>query len=92
MITSPILWRLYAGYVVVILISTTIVGLLVGRQVTSNEMQELQVSLTIRSEMLAELSRQTLMLAESDQKLVKLQNTIELLGKKKRQSFNCHAG
>lgn len=82
MITSPILWRLYAGYVVVILISTTIVGLLVGRQVTSNEMQELQVSLTIRSEMLAELSRQTLMLAESDQKLVKLQNTIELLGKK----------
>ena len=56
MITSPILWRLYAGYVVVILISTTIVGLLVGRQVTSNEMQELQVSLTIRSEMLAELS------------------------------------
>jgi two-component system phosphate regulon sensor histidine kinase PhoR len=82
MIKSPILWRLYAGYVVVILISTTIVGLLVGRQVTSNEMQELQVSLTVRSEMLAELSRETLMLAETEQKLVKLQRTIEMLGQK----------
>lgn len=82
MIKSPILWRLYAGYVVVILISTTIVGVLVGRQVTDNEMQELQVSLTIRSEMLAELSRETLSLAESEQKIVKLQNTIEMLGRK----------
>ena len=82
MINSPILWRLYAGYVVVILISTTIAGLLVGRQVTSNEMQELQVSLTVRSEMLAELSRETLMLAESEQNLIKLQSTIEVLGRK----------
>ena len=84
MIRPSILWRLYAGYVVVILISTTIAGILVGRQVTDNALNELQVSLTVRSEMLAELSRDTLMLAAPKQKLSELQNIIGMLGEKSK--------
>lgn len=82
MIKSPILWRLYAGYVVIIFISTTIVGLLVGQQVASNGMNEIQKSLVVQSDMLAELSRHGLSLDVNSVELDELQNTIRLLGQK----------
>ena len=76
MITSRILWRLYAGYVAIILISTIIVGLLVGQQVASNGMDEIEKSLTIQSEMLAELSRSALARDVTTKKTDDLQETI----------------
>jgi two-component system phosphate regulon sensor histidine kinase PhoR len=82
MIKSPILWRLYAGYVVIIFISTAIVGLLVGQQVASNGMNEIQKSLVVQSDMLAELSRHGLSLDVNSVELDELQNTIRLLGQK----------
>ena len=82
MITSRILWRLYAGYVAIILISTIIVGLLVGQQVASNGMDEIEKSLTIQSEMLAELSRSALARDVTTTKIDDLQETIRVLGRK----------
>ena len=82
MITSRILWRLYAGYVAIILISTIIVGLLVGQQVASNGMDEIEKSLTIQSEMLAELSRSALARDVTTTKIDDLQETIQVLGRK----------
>ena len=82
MIKSRILWRLYAGYVAIILISTTIVGLLVSQQVTSNGVVEIQKSLIIQSEMLAELSREPLSSNVDSERLLELQQTIRLLGEK----------
>lgn len=92
MIKSPILWRLYAGYVVIIFISTTIVGLLVGQQVASNGMDEIHKSLVVQSDMLAELSREELSRAELSREGLALdvppmerrtlQKTIRLLGDK----------
>ncbi len=82
MIASRILWRLYAGYVAIILISTVIVGLLVGQQVASNGMDEIQKSLTIQSEMLAELSRSALARDVAPAKITALQETIKVLGQR----------
>lgn len=61
MLRSPLLWRLYAGYVVIILICTLIVGTLVGRQVTANSTNEIHHSLAVRSELLAEVARPSLL-------------------------------
>ena len=57
MFRSQLFWRLYAGYVAIILISTLIVGVLVSRQVTDNGMQEIHHSLAVRSEFLAEIAK-----------------------------------
>lgn len=53
MFRSQLLWRFYAGYVAVILISTLIVGVLVSRQVTKNSLEDIQHSLAVRTEFLA---------------------------------------
>ena len=60
MFRSQLLWRFYAGYVTIILISTLIVGVLVSRQVTENGLKEIHHSLAVRSEFLAEIAKYSL--------------------------------
>lgn len=80
MFRSQLLWRLYAGYVVIILICTLIVGTLVGRQVTASSIQEIHHSLAVRSELLAEVARPQLILINT-RNSAQLQKTIVQLGK-----------
>ncbi|MFP6806691.1 MAG: ATP-binding protein [Pseudomonadales bacterium] len=61
MFRSQLLWRLYAGYVTIILCCTLIVGVLVGRQVTENGMRDIQQSLVVRSKLLAQVAKPTLL-------------------------------
>ncbi|HAJ76793.1 MAG TPA: hypothetical protein DCM64_10095 [Gammaproteobacteria bacterium] len=61
MFRSHLLWRLYTGYVVIILVSTTTVGILLSRQLTQNSLEEIERSLAARAELLAELARPTLL-------------------------------
>jgi two-component system phosphate regulon sensor histidine kinase PhoR len=61
MFRSQLLWRLYAGYVAIILCCTLIVGVLVGRQVTENGMRDIQQSLVVRSKLLAQVAKPTLL-------------------------------
>jgi len=86
MFRSQLFWRFYAGYVVIILISTLIVGALVSRQVEENNMLEINHSLAISSELLAEVAKPTLVnsslyLSGADY-LKPLQEKIVLLGQK----------
>jgi len=86
MFRSQLFWRFYAGYVVIILISTLIVGALVSRQVEKNNMLEINHSLAISSELLAEVAKPTLVntslyLSGADY-LKPLQEKIVLLGQK----------
>jgi len=57
MFRSPLLWRLYAGYVVIIIVFTVIVSVLISRQVTDNDLSDIKQSLAVRSQMLVEISR-----------------------------------
>jgi len=86
MFKSQLFWRFYTGYVVIILISTLIVGALISRQVEENNMLEINHSLAISSELLAEVAKPTLVntalyLSGSDY-LKPLQEKIVLLGLK----------
>ncbi|MFT7186203.1 MAG: two-component system phosphate regulon sensor histidine kinase PhoR [Pseudohongiellaceae bacterium] len=86
MFRSQLFWRFYAGYIVIILISTLIVGALVSQQVEENNMLEIKHSLAISSELLAEVAKPTLVnaslyLSGSDY-LKPLQQKIVLLGQK----------
>ncbi|MFT5580684.1 MAG: two-component system phosphate regulon sensor histidine kinase PhoR [Paraglaciecola psychrophila] len=60
MFQSKLFWRLYLGYVATILICTIIVGVMVSRLVSENETRGVYQSLTVRAELLAELSRNSL--------------------------------
>lgn len=84
MFRSKLFWRLYTGYVAVILVCTLIVGVMVSRQVTENGRQEIYRSLEVRSELLAEISRRSLTqsspLINTD--IEAMQQTIVALGEK----------
>lgn len=60
MFKSPLFWRLYVGYVVVILISTLIVGMLLSKQIENSSIREINHSLAVSSELLAEVAKPTL--------------------------------
>ena len=60
MFRSRLLWRLYAGYVSIISISTLIVGTLVSQQVTENGLNEIHRSLAVRTQFLAEIAKDSL--------------------------------
>lgn len=82
MFHSRLFWRLYTGYVAVIVISTIIVGVLISRQVTENSLREISESLAVRSELLAEIARPVLSLPPKQSVGTGLlQNTITQLGK-----------
>ena len=80
MFRSQLLWRLYTGYVAIILISMLIVGLLVSRQITQNGLAEIHHSLAVRSELLAEIAKPTLKETNPDQHRDALQQLIVRLG------------
>ncbi len=69
--------RLYAGYVVIIVLTTLIVGVLVSRQVTQNSTREIHQSLAVRSELLSEIAREALL-----KRAGSLQQTVIELGRK----------
>lgn len=77
---SQLLWRLYAGYVITIIISTLIVGVLVSRQVTENSSQEIHQSLTVRTALLAEIALQSFGENLNSINFDKLQTAITELG------------
>ena len=52
MIRSRILWKLFAGYVVLISLSTVIVGILVSKQVEKETLKEIEQSLNVRATLL----------------------------------------
>ncbi|MGK0179393.1 MAG: two-component system phosphate regulon sensor histidine kinase PhoR, partial [Nitrospinales bacterium] len=52
MLRSRILWKLFSGYVVLILLSTIIVGVLVSRQVEEETLVEIEQSLDVRATLL----------------------------------------
>jgi len=82
MFQSTLFWRLYLGYVVTIFICTVIVGVMVSRQVSDNETREIYQSLTVRAELLAELSRDSFSTLPSKSDRQALQQLIIDLGLK----------
>ena len=52
MFRSRILWKLFAGYVVLILVSTAIVGLLIARTIEQDTLDETRESLVARAALL----------------------------------------
>ncbi len=78
MFRSQLLWRLYAGYVAIILFSMLIVGVLVAHQLTENSMAELHHSLAARSELFSEIAKAPLResLARSDGSLTPAENSL----------------
>ena len=60
MIRSRFLWKLYAGYVLLILLSAVIVGGLVSQWIARNSLEEIRQSLKARAVLLADLAGPTL--------------------------------
>ncbi|NIA07032.1 MAG: HAMP domain-containing protein [Actinobacteria bacterium] len=60
MFRSRFLWKLYAGYVLLILLSAVIVGGLVSRWIEQNSLEEIKQSLRARAVLLADLAAPTL--------------------------------
>ena len=79
---TRLLWRVYAGYVVIIVLLTLIISVLIGRQVSDNSSREIHQSLTVLSELLAEIARQGLLQSDAT-----LQETIVKLGDKTDSRF-----
>ena len=52
MIRSRILWKLFVGYVVLILLSTVMVGVLISKQVEKETLKEIEQSLNVRATLL----------------------------------------
>lgn len=77
MYQSHLLWRLYSGYVIIILLSTLTVGYTLSRQFSDNNLEEIERSLVVRSELLSELVRPVL---TSGFGFEQLQNSISKLG------------
>tara|TARA_B110000858_G_scaffold198281_1_gene263700 strand:+ start:2847 stop:4649 length:1803 start_codon:yes stop_codon:yes gene_type:complete len=79
MFHSRLLWRLYTGYAAIIVISTLVVGILLSRQLAENTLQEIQDSLSVRSEFLTEIAKDSL-LTPSVANSNSLQSTLSELG------------
>ena len=56
MIRSRILWKLFAGYVVLISLSTVIVGILISKQVEKETLNEIEQSLNVRATLLKSIA------------------------------------
>lgn len=56
MLRSRILWKLFAGYVVLILLSTIVVGVLISKQVEEETLIEIERSLDVRATLLRGLA------------------------------------
>jgi two-component system phosphate regulon sensor histidine kinase PhoR len=68
MFTSQILWRLYAGYVLIIIITTIIIGVLINKQMAENGIEEINQNLEARTEYLSQIALPVLANQRSAQK------------------------
>jgi two-component system, OmpR family, phosphate regulon sensor histidine kinase PhoR len=75
MLRSRILWKLFSGYVVLILLSTIIVGVLVSRQVEEETLVEIEQSLDVRATLLRAVALESF---SSDNKVQKRIRTLGL--------------
>ena len=63
MLRSRILWKLYAGYVALILLSTIVVGVLVSNQVEEETLIEIERSLDVRAALLSDVASESFSLS-----------------------------
>ena len=78
MLRSRILWKLFSGYVVLILLSISIVGILISKQVEEETLSEIERSLYLRATFLQNIALELL----SNSSNIKIQVRIKNLGKK----------
>ena len=73
MVRSRILWKLFAGYVVLISLSTVIVGILVSKQVEKETLKEIEQSLNVRATLLKGIALDIFFVSskKKDQELIK---------------------
>jgi two-component system, OmpR family, phosphate regulon sensor histidine kinase PhoR len=83
MIRSRILWKLYAGYVVLILLSTIVVGILVSKQVEKETLFEIERSLDVRASLLRDTALESFSLTAN----LEVQNRVRTLGNKTNTRF-----
>ncbi len=84
---SQLFWRLYTGYVAIVLISTLIVGMLVSRMVTDSATRDIEQSLSVRAELLAELVQISWKLPQTMTQVQSLQATVTRLGLETQSRF-----
>lgn len=80
MFRSQLLWRLYTGYAAIILISALVVGILLSRQLAENTLEEIQESLSVRSTLLTEIAKDSLLASTGGNYSDSLQSTLTELG------------
>ena len=78
MLRSRILWKLFTGYVILILLSTTIVGVLVSKHVKKEALIEIERSLDVRATLLRGLALEMFLISTD----AKVQERIKSLGEK----------
>jgi len=78
LLRSRILWKLFSGYVVLILLSISIVGILISKQVEEETLSEIERSLYLRATFLQNIALELL----SNSSNIKIQGRIKNLGKK----------
>lgn len=78
MLRSRILWKLFSGYVVLIFLSISIVGILISKQVEEETLSEIERSLYLRATFLQNIALELL----SNSSNIKIQDRIKNLGKK----------
>ena len=83
MLRSRILWKLFSGYVVIVLLSTIIVGIFVSRQVEEETLTEIEQSLNVRATLLQNLALDYFSAAPGK----KAQELVKRLGKKTHTRF-----
>jgi len=83
MLRSRILWKLFSGYVVLVLLSTIIVGIFVSRQVEEETLTEIEQSLSVRATLLRGLALESFS-SDSDKNV---QQLVKKLGEKTHTRF-----
>ena len=83
MLRSRILWKLFSGYVVLILRSISIVGILISKQVEEETLSEIERSLYVRAIFLRSIALELLSNSSNN----KIQDRIKNLGKKTYTRF-----
>ena len=81
MFRSKLLWRLYIGFATILFISTVIVGITLSRQLSENTLEEIQNSLSVRSEMLSEIAEDFFLTRPDSNFSAVTQDTVVRLGR-----------
>jgi len=67
---SRFFWRLYSSYVAIVVLAVVTAGVLVGRRITNDSLDEVEESLRVRAVLLGEVANQSLQDTDSMQTLV----------------------